>query len=614
MPPRPRVQKIEPAADLTSPFNVPEGASIADLTAMIEQVRADGLKLLDDPKAGSTQERVAKATWLSEAAAAMESRQDEIAQTDAAEQNALDTARAALAPKASDANPDDPNAPHEGDTGDAEGDDPDDPDGKAKDAQAAAQAGAPAPTTGEPQSGVPGEQLLVAGAGSRRSAVAAAASAGSASARRAPKPKGETAYLVAGAGSNDYSAGEKVDWEGMGRIAGQRFESLQGIGEGGPRVQMSMGKVKIPTADQRLVASASKSEFADVREQIEWAISMERLKLETGEDSLVAAGGWCSPSETLYDLVNLMTRDGLLDIPGITVTRGGVRFSLGPDFTAVYNAGANFTKTEAQAIAGSPKPIVNIPCPSFTDNRMNVDGLYLTGDILSQKGFPEAYADFLEKALIAFAHFQNAAKIADQVAGSTLIDYTASPPAGVSVSVTSTMLGTLELQVTDMRYKNRLSLTSMVEIVLPEFVKGILRSDMAKRLGVENTQGITDADIENFFAVRGASVQWVYDWQDAFTGVSGGFGAATAPKTWPTSINYLMYPQGTWVVAESDVIELQAVYDSTLLTTNQFVALFMERGRLSLKRAWDSRNIKIPVTVSGATALGIDYTSLQPTV
>jgi len=43
---------------------------------------------------------------------------------------------------------------------------------------------------------------------------------------------------------------------------------------------------------------------------------------------------------------------------------------LGPDFTAMWGAsGAGSgigSQTEAQNIAGTVKPVVNIPCPAFT--------------------------------------------------------------------------------------------------------------------------------------------------------------------------------------------------------------------------------------------------------
>jgi hypothetical protein len=42
--------------------------------------------------------------------------------------------------------------------------------------------------------------------------------------------------------------------------------------------------------------------------------------------ALVAAGGWCAPSETLYSLADMGTLDGVLTLPNVTVKRGGIKY------------------------------------------------------------------------------------------------------------------------------------------------------------------------------------------------------------------------------------------------------------------------------------------------
>lgn len=601
----PKARKIDQPASLDQTYVVPEDASITELSLMIEQARADGTKLVaEDSKAeGSSADRIALAGWYIGAIEAMQARQDEIAAGDQAEQAALAEVRARLGQPAAETDPEST----DGDT---------DTDADTDGEPGVVQTG----TALDPTGGVAlSEPVLVASGASRRSGIADAAAAGaSRAAVQAKRREARTAaYLTAGAGSGTVQAGATVDWDGIGLIGSSRFNALP-KSAGAPTAQLAIGTVHIPTTDDRLVASASNGDYALADDAIEWACSMERVKAESGEDSLEAAG-WCSPSDTLYDLIDLTTEDGLVDIPGFTVNRGGVRFSLGPDFATVYGSGQLFTQTEAQNIAGNSKPVANIPCPTFADHRMNVDGIYLTGDILSQKGYPEAYADFTRKSMTAFAHYVNAATIVDMVANSTLVDYVAASTK-FSKAFTQDLLGTLEFQATDMRYKNRLSLTAPLEAVLPRWAIGALRSDLAKRLGVENGEAITDAVLNSYLALRGITAQWVYDWQDALTLSGTGFGGLVDGThnilTWPTTIEFLIYPAGTHVRAQSDVIELSAVYDSTLLTTNQYVALFLERARLTLKRTWDARVVKIPVYVSGATAAGVDFSAAgyQPTV
>jgi len=597
----PTTRKVELPAD-SAVYEPPADATVDELAAMAAQARQDAQALLKDDTASA--EDVATAERFIAAIDAITARRGELVAEQEAQAQRVQEARARLT---------EPDPEQQ--------DDDEDPEKVPVPVPAAPAEG------GEPSGVNPtGEPVLVADGGlkpTKDPAILPPVRRGNPvrDVARTTLPPDvettgrETAYLVAAAEVKGFHAGARLDWAQYGVAAQARFGSLPYPGRGGvgDYVKHAICDVKIPTADQALVASAMpNSDIHEVDQQVEWAVSRHRLAEATGTDgSLVAAGGWCAPSETLYDLLDITTDDGLLDVPGITVNRGGVRYSLGPDFTAVYVTGnANFTRTETQAIAGTPtKPMVNIPCPAFTDNRMLVDGLYLTGDILSSKGYPEAYTDYTQKALKAFAHYVNAQSIIDIVALSgSLIDLSTStgtlPVTNRTGSATVELLGAVELQVTDMRYKNRLSMTQAVEVIMPFWLRGNIRSDLAKRQGMDNGFMISDADIRSWFALRGASIQFVYDWQDAFTGVGSGFGAATAIAGWPTTANFLIYPQGTFVRALEPVIELSAVYDSTLLQTNQFVQLFQEQGRLTLKRHWDARYVKVAVAPLGGTSTG----------
>lgn len=596
----PKPEKIAVPENLTQPFAVPDGIDKGGVEFLIANANEQAQKLLRD---GASVADVEKAEWLIATRTALEGKRTELQSADDEHNQRIAEARKA----AGGAEGDEGTEGEGAEGGEDEHRDGDEPEGAPQ-------------GVGDLQA--PAEPVLVASAGAvrRRSAVRDAARGATGQATVIPEGKPREGWLTAASEVPGFNAGSHISFDAMGEAAASRFGQLPDGRHGGSgRVVLPFARAHAPS-DEGLVASkqvATKNGRGyDLDDAIAWALSPERLRKETGADTLLAAGGWCSPSETLYDLVDLSTDDGLIDLPGITVNRGGVRYSLGPEFAAVYNGGANFTRTEAQTIAGLAKPIVNIPCPTFADHRMVVDGLYLTGDILSQKGYPEAYTDFTTKSMKAFAHYVNAQSIADMVTASTAVDLTG---AGVkpNPSATTELLGAVELQIVDMRYRQRLSLTQACELKLPYWVKGVLRSDYAKRATVDNPAQVTDAMLDEFFSDRGAQVQFVYDWQDAFTDGTGlGFGGVAAPTAWPTEVSFLVYPQGTFVRALSEVIELNAVYDSELLKTNQFVALFMEQARLVLKRTQDARVVTVPLVVSGATGAAFDYTDVanQPTV
>lgn len=330
---------------------------------------------------------------------------------------------------------------------------------------------------------------------------------------------------------------------------------------------------------------------------MEYAASESRL--EGG--SLLAAGGWCAPSETLYDLCERETTDGLIDLPEMVLSRGGVRWTLGPDFAAIWTGTGFFTQTEAQAIAGETKPCFEIPCPPFTECRMDAVGVCLTSGILQERGYPEVVARFIRGVLTAHAHRYSAITIQRMATASTLVSLPAA-----AYSATVDVLGAIELQVWDYRYRHRMSPTATLEIVAPYWLLGVIRSDVAKRNGYDDPYDVPDSEIRAWFSQRGVMVQFVYDWQDAFVAgqpntIGAGLGGATPATAWPQTVDILLYAAGTWVRGTRDIITIETLYDSTLLSTNRYQALFTEDGLCVMQRCHDSRLLRIPLCASGAS-------------
>jgi hypothetical protein len=328
----------------------------------------------------------------------------------------------------------------------------------------------------------------------------------------------------------------------------------------------------------------------------------DETRLEGG--SLVAAGGWCAPSDTLYDLLpGADANAGIWNAPTMTARRGGVRWPVTPQFSAIYaNANASFYQSEATVIAGvTPKPCYEIPCTTFVEERLGVVGICLRSPILTERGFPELVASVTAEALAAHAHKVNQRKIAEAVADGTAVTMsTADVTALGTAGYTSTLLTALELQVEYLRYRHRWPTNTTIEAVLPLWSRLTLRADLASRNGQPSELDVTDAQVEAHLRSRGINPQWVYDWQDSFaTGQAGDFGGTTPPKLFPTTVSVLLYRAGTYFVAESDVITIDGLYDSTLLSTNMHLAYFTEEGFAVGKKDWPSIVLTVPVRVSG---------------
>ena len=300
--------------------------------------------------------------------------------------------------------------------------------------------------------------------------------------------------------------------------------------------------------------------------------------------SLVAAGGWCAPSETVYDLSQDATAEGLVSLPEIAVKRGGIRYATSPDFAAFY-ANPGFTQTEAQAIAGTAKPCVEVPCPPFTEVRLDAVGICIKVPILTNAAYPEVVANFISGSLIAHQHYVNTAVINKMVTAAG-----AAKVFGGLGAVSTDTLEALGLIIDNMRQKWRLSLGATVEVVLPFWVKNAIRSDIARRNG-RDSSAVADAEVTSAISGYGAHAQFVYDWQPL---------PADSVK-YPATFNALVYPAGTFVKGTSDVINLNTVYDAASLAVNTYTGLFMEEGILVAQMKLGAVLATIPICDAGRT-------------
>lgn len=327
----------------------------------------------------------------------------------------------------------------------------------------------------------------------------------------------------------------------------------------------------------------------DADEAIEYATSFERVTGGTtdGEQGLVAGGGWGSPSETFYEMVELEGEDGMFDVPEIQIHRGGIKYTRGPEFSAFRGKG--FKQTEAQAIAGQTKTFYRIPDgPDFVEARAGVTGLGVTTGILQNKAYPEYVARVLRGLLVAHAHEVNRDTLADVAAGSTPV--TVAGGAGATIPLLSAM----ELQAVDIRTKHSMVESTVLETALPFWVLAVLRKDLANRHNW-NLDRIPNSAITAHFADRGVRVQFVKDWQDE------ALGQAAPATAWPATAKFTIYPAGTWVRGLGEVLSIETLYDSAGLAENEFTALFSEEDYLVTKRGHESRVVTVPLVADGST-------------
>ncbi len=361
----------------------------------------------------------------------------------------------------------------------------------------------------------------------------------------------------------------------------------------------TLGVSRSGTTNANMVASMQR----DFRHQLSMDSTPEQVDAVLREacdvEELVAAGGWCAPSEVSYDFYNIVCEDGMLDLPSVGVlNRGGFRWPTSPTFADVLAASPDglwtWTETDDQAaVTGSPtKDCVRIPCPSFEEIRLVCEGLCMTAGNLTAWAYPENIANYLRLLMAARAHLTNARIIGILQAASTAV--TIGGPTG---GFYGDFMNAAAFEAEDYRARFAMCSGSVIEAIWPEWTIAALMSDYARRTGVDNPvrlRGQLISDLDD----RGVRAQFIQDYQVRTANKPG---ASTAPTTWPTTVEGMMYAPGTFVRGQGMNLNLGVVRDSTLNATNDHTAAWMEDCYAVAKVGHLSRKITVNVCVAGTT-------------
>ena len=456
----------------------------------------------------------------------------------------------------------------------------------------------------EGEEGDEGDEEITAGGG------------GDAPAFSAPAATEETIVAYATGEGLGVSIDAPLTWAGVGTALDRRLNAFNATPyqnaarSGRPLKQIqSFARFSKAIPENQMVRDSGSRGV--IRKAVEAARDQSRLQ----GSSLIAAGGWGAPSQISYDrFPKLSSRAGIASFPEIGVEHGGIQTPTGSDFSDVYASTDFISFDEDEDEAGTyeengsgtmivgAKPVYRLPGTDWTDHRLKVDGIHIQSGILESRGYPEGVAAEVAQVLDAHAHIINAKVLAEVVAGSTAISFAAG-----QAGSTAPVLAAVELQVLHYRDTHRMEFNEALEAKFPNWLRGAIRADLSRRLGVDMFD-VSDARIDGFFRDRGVSVEWVYDWQSIATTAAASF---LAP---PSTVSFLLYAAGTWIKGVSDVISLDTMYDSTLLGTNDYTVLFSEEGWFTAKVGTDSRVISVPISSDGATHIGVEIANNGTTV
>ncbi|GAA0591552.1 hypothetical protein GCM10010174_03220 [Kutzneria viridogrisea] len=335
---------------------------------------------------------------------------------------------------------------------------------------------------------------------------------------------------------------------------------------------------------------------------------------------------WTTPSETDYSLVpSMATTDGLLDLPVTGMpARGGLRYPCwtsypeqerDSDRNGWHGTAVIHPNDPAQPDAGIQNPTffhqpanykksISGPTVEWREARQSLTYLGIDSDVLRDRTFPEATERFLADVLVHHQHYMNEIYLSHVRAASDLVPaFSVAHGPGQVGSVSLTLLDRLGLLITWFRGRYKLAKGSTLELVAPEWFAEYVRRDLEKKSN-RPWGTVGDAEITALFAQYATRVQWVRDWQELGDrdDPTGGFPRIMPPEAWPSTVELMAYPAGSWVLSEANILTLGVEYDYQLLEQNRYSKSFTEDAWLLLNRSNRSFVVTlIDLSANGAT-------------
>jgi hypothetical protein len=225
----------------------------------------------------------------------------------------------------------------------------------------------------------------------------------------------------------------------------------------------------------------------------------------------------------------------------------------------------------------------------------------LTFGVLQSRIFPETVVRNNQLAMVAQARLADSALMAQIKADSKQITDSGTPLGAVRDLMD--VIGRAAIYFRD-RYRIK---GVPLRAIMPSWVVEVLRGDLIKAPFEGNTPseffGVSDDEIRSFFSQRGINVTWALDSAVPAT-LGGGFftEATTALPAWPTSVQWALFPEGTWLHLDGGSLDLGIVRDSGLVRVNdymQFSETFESVVNIGCESLWITSAIDVTGKAQG---------------
>ena len=375
--------------------------------------------------------------------------------------------------------------------------------------------------------------------------------------RQEPLPQAESAKfpVVAAAGVHGFSEGQPLDRLGVATAMierRRRISATKGVSE-----QVVVASAKWDYPPERIL---------DPHDTYE--VTQRKLDAVVSEDAIVASGGLCAPVTPYYELANVSVPDRPVrdSLAAFQAVRGGLNFAAPPVLGDVTTAISYITEAEdQQGGTFATKSCQVVDCPSFSEVDVAIIAHCVQFGNLGARAFPEQVAQFNDLVMAAHARVAETALLDGIAAASTAVT---AATATYGYAGTGGLLGEILTAAAGIRSRNRMSRDARLRIILPEWVTSWLVSDLVNSQFVRFEYSIAGV-VELLRTLVGVEPTFT---KDGATGAAQVYGAqaAGALLTFPGTIVWYIFPEGSYLFLDGGELELGIVRDSVLNATNDF--------------------------------------------
>lgn len=366
----------------------------------------------------------------------------------------------------------------------------------------------------------------------------------------------EVKPLVASAISVTARAGAEVD----GYAAGEGYRTSADIAKAmTDRIRATAGM----NDGIKSVVASLRADFPEERDldDSDGRGNQGKIDAITGEQPLLASGGFCAPLPVNYDIfgVGSTARPVRDSLPTFGATRGGIRYIQPPVLGSYAGAIALWTAlNDVNPTTPATKPVLKVNCANELTASTDAITLSLEFGNLMTRAFPELVQRHNQLALIEHARFAEKTLLSKISALSTKVTVSA------KLGTARDLLSAVARASAQYRNRHRIVRGIQLRLLMPDWTLDAIREDIASNLAIENL-AVTDGVVQAWFAARGFNISWYMD--DTFAAQTAG----AALNEWPGTVKFWLFSEGTLLFLDGGTLDLGVIRDAELVSTNDYV-------------------------------------------